>query len=590
MVRAWALLVSALLLASSLAAGGAANEDPPFFNEIFDADGKIRPQYEKAFEIYKSKMTPEELKRFLRESRVDFAGDNALDPLPRILTRGDYETLRQGVEQRGTALRMFLQDHYSGRKTYEKVIPRDVLERIITRSGERGYEGVVRPENIAFPYGPDIIRDASGGWRVIEDNPGFIGGIGDLAKAQEILLKRMPEYKDALGIRNDPLEYYRTVVARAKARAHPKGGRIVLYMTPPYADNEDRRIRKLFQDEGVVVVTPHTKNQLVVREDGVYLKSPDRVGSAPLDKVGFVFINGEHKWIDATHPVSYETLLQFSAQELLEEKALDRRSRLALEAALVPDRASGRVQVSALEKALRESNLGDTSRDSVRTSVRGLTQAVLEGRVATNYSPGVEFVGDKEFYTYVDDLVRHYLHEEPILRNLATDRFAKPGADGRPVLDEGRLRKIFEGENWRHYVIKVVDGRGGEGVYVGPKLKQEEIPAILEKIRAHPESYIAQPYTHLSVVDDRIVDLRMITEVAPKSVYVSTTPWGRGLPLSGDGKVNLSKSGREFAVVVVDDPPAPKAQAERAPVRRVSALKGCLSRWISNAAATSGAR
>jgi hypothetical protein len=46
----------------------------------------------------------------------------------------------------------------------------------------------------------------------------------------------------------------------------------------------------------------------------------------------------------------------------------------------------------------------------------------------------------------------------------------------------------------------------------------------------------------------------MISAVDPKGVYVSGTPWARALPLNGDGKVNLSSSGREMTVLVVKDP------------------------------------
>ncbi|MGK5089347.1 hypothetical protein WDW86_17485 [Bdellovibrionota bacterium FG-2] len=79
----------------------------------------------------------------------------------------------------------------------------------------------------------------------------------------------------------------------------------------------------------------------------------------------------------------------------------------------------------------------------------------------------------------------------------------------------------------------------------------------MERIKKDPASYIVQDYTPLSEVEDRIVDLRMISDVGPKDVFVSRTSWRRRLPKSGDGKVNLSQNGLEFAVIVVD----PKGQA-----------------------------
>lgn len=57
----------------------------------------------------------------------------------------------------------------------------------------------------------------------------------------------------------------------------------------------------------------------------------------------------------------------------------------------------------------------------------------------------------------------------------------------------------------------------------------------------------------------------------PGSVVVSPTPWGRGVPIDGDGKVNLSQKGKEFAVVVVADPePLPKAYRKRTRPRGIT--------------------
>ena len=95
---------------------------------------------------------------------------------------------------------------------------------------------------------------------------------------------------------------------------------------------------------------------------------------------------------------------------------------------------------------------------------------------------------------------------------------------------------------------------------------------VAEKIRKSPESFIAQKYTHLSVIqplrkksffrkpeEGRIVDLRLITDVGPNDIYVTRTPWGRGVPLGGNGKVNLSDRGREFMVGLVPDKSPPSA-------------------------------
>ena len=92
------------------------------------------------------------------------------------------------------------------------------------------------------------------------------------------------------------------------------------------------------------------------------------------------------------------------------------------------------------------------------------------------------------------------------------------------------LGPSVKGEAYKRYVIKIVDSRGGDGIYVGPKINKSDLPMIQSKIRAAPESYISQ--------------------VHGTDVVVSPTKWGRGVPLSGNGLANLSNHGKEFAVVV----------------------------------------
>ncbi|OFZ20979.1 MAG: hypothetical protein A2X94_06495 [Bdellovibrionales bacterium GWB1_55_8] len=530
-------------------------QDLPYYDELRDPAGRIRPQYEKAHEIYKG-MRAKAKKEFLKKSKADFRGDNVLDPLPRLLTKGEYETLRTGVEQRGTAIRMFLQDHYSGKKTYQSVLPEPVLSRIITRSAETSYSGLVNPDTISFPYGPDIIRTANGKWAVIEDNPGFIGGPGDLHIARESMLKHEPKYRDVKFL-HGPEEYYENIVARAKTRAKPKSGKIVILMSPPYADNEDHRLKKLFGDRGVEIVTPNTKKKLVMTDKGAVLEHTNKAGKRIRENVGFVFLNAEHKWSDATHPASFRSLLVAEAEssiEWLDEMKTPeaRAEAMALRRALDPDPVSGIVDYTHLEKQVRKTpnNLSEIR----RASVPGLTDAMMSGKVVTNYSPGVDFIGDKEFYTYVDDLIRHYLKEEPIITNLPTFRLGKQAADGTAKVDAELMKRLFKDGDYKKFVIKKVDGRGGDGVWIGPKLTEADLPELIRRIEASPEYFIAQEFNHLSTIEDRIVDLRLIADVNPESVYVTRTPWGRGVPMSGNGKVNLSDKGREFMVGVVADP------------------------------------
>src|SRR4051812_22325815 len=115
----------ALLVASGLAL--AQTGEP--YDEMYDDDGSVRPIYAEIHRVY-SKLTRKKKEKLMKDSVKDFEGDNALLPLPRLLGKEEFETLRKGIEQRARAITLFLQDHYSGKRRYKKagIFPAGVLE------------------------------------------------------------------------------------------------------------------------------------------------------------------------------------------------------------------------------------------------------------------------------------------------------------------------------------------------------------------------------------------------------------------------------------------------------------------------------
>lgn len=526
-----------------------ADESTQFYDEVMDESGNVRPQYEGVWKHYQS-LSKAAQKTFREQSLKDFKADNALAPLPRIMTDVEYDELRKGVEQRGRALTMFLKDHYSGKKSYEgKVISKDDLNRIIRRSGEEGFAGVVDPGRIAFPYGPDIIRDSDGVWRVLEDNPGFIGGIGDLKQARQSLLKRMPEYKKILKPVDQPEDYYKEMGRRYKSK--PGKGRTVVYMIPPYADNEDLRLKKLYKDQGLQVVTPYTKAKLVTTPKGLFVEEKIN-GNISRKRVGYLVLNGEHGWVDVNHPA---TKLKDMFDELqywmYEDTPHDIKSRAKMKPLIDEYLKNGTIDESEFRRVLSESNIAPylDSPDRKAQRLDGLIDLYSKGALDMNYTPGIDFIGDKEFTQYVEEIVRFYLNEEPILKNVPTENFVSESPSGKMILNEVLLKRVMK--NKSKYVIKQVDGRGGDGIWVGSKTSAAEWLKAEKVVRASPGQFQVQEFKHLSVLGDLIVDLRMIAAVDSNSVYVSPTPWGRGLPISGNGKVNISDQGLEVAMMVV---------------------------------------
>ncbi|HEY6413869.1 MAG TPA: circularly permuted type 2 ATP-grasp protein [Edaphobacter sp.] len=136
--------------------------------------------------------------------------------------------------------------------------------------------------------------------------------------------------------------------------------------------------------------------------------------------------------------------------------------------------------------------------------VAGLFNAYRAGNVTLANAFGTGVADDKALYAYVPDIIKYYLTEEPVLKNVETYLLTRP-KERQHVL--ANLDKL---------VVKAVGESGGYGMLIGPqstKAQQEEFAA---KIEADPRNYIAQPTISFSrapcLIDDalepRHVDLR----------------------------------------------------------------------------------
>ncbi|MCB1137103.1 MAG: circularly permuted type 2 ATP-grasp protein [Leptospiraceae bacterium] len=141
--------------------------------------------------------------------------------------------------------------------------------------------------------------------------------------------------------------------------------------------------------------------------------------------------------------------------------------------------------------------------DSV-LGVPGLFEAYRKGNVALLNAPGTGVADDKVIYTFVPDMIRFYLDEEPIIPNVDTYLCSRP-SDLKYVL-----------ENMEELVVKEANGAGGYGMLIGPSASKKQVQEFREKVRHAPRDFIAQPVMSLSrvptVTDDGIegrhVDLR----------------------------------------------------------------------------------
>jgi uncharacterized circularly permuted ATP-grasp superfamily protein len=169
----------------------------------------------------------------------------------------------------------------------------------------------------------------------------------------------------------------------------------------------------------------------------------------------------------------------------------------------------------------------------------GLLLAARLGNVTIANAVGNGVADDKLVYTYLPDLIRYYLSEEPILKNVDTWRLEDPGALDE-VLD--RLHEL---------VVKPVDGSGGKGLVVGPAASQKELDDLRKRLIADPRGWIAQPVVQLStiptLVEDgmrpRHADLRPFAVNDGKDIWVLPGGLTRVALPEGELVVNSSQGG-----------------------------------------------
>ncbi len=141
--------------------------------------------------------------------------------------------------------------------------------------------------------------------------------------------------------------------------------------------------------------------------------------------------------------------------------------------------------------------------DSV-LGVAGLVSAMRSGRVSVANAVGNGVADDKLVYSYLPDLIRFYLDEDPILPNVDTFRCNEPEALAHVLAHLDSM------------VVKPVDGSGGKGIVIGPRADGPTLDRLRTTLQANPRSWIAQPVVQLSTVptfiDGRLaprhVDLR----------------------------------------------------------------------------------
>ncbi|HJN95129.1 MAG TPA: circularly permuted type 2 ATP-grasp protein [Gammaproteobacteria bacterium] len=180
--------------------------------------------------------------------------------------------------------------------------------------------------------------------------------------------------------------------------------------------------------------------------------------------------------------------------------------------------------------------------------VSGLFKSWLKGNVALANAPGAGVADDKIIYTYVPEIIKYYLDEDPILPNVPS------------FLCVDRKQRQHVLQNLDKLVIKPANESGGYGMLIGPQASKKELAEFARRIKADPRNYMAQPLIALStvpvlgerVVEPRHVDLRPFVLQADKS-YVTAGGLTRVAMVKGSYVVNSSQGGGSKDTWIIGD-------------------------------------
>lgn len=255
----------------------------PGFSEVVDG-AEVRPHYRRLIRRLEA-LGPAELAdrarvldAIFREMGITFAVSGSaegvertwpMDLVPRIIPPDEWRRLEAGLIQRVTALNRFLDDLYVGEQAAlcDGIVPRWVVE---TADGYlREAHGVPAPARCVVA-GIDIVRDADGVYRVLEDNLRVPSGISYVLENRAAMTRVLPVAFGQHHIR--PVNHYGASLLRSLRSIAPAsaGDPTVVVLTPGVFNSAYFEHHFLARQMGVELVEGR---DLVVDDHVVYLRT-----------------------------------------------------------------------------------------------------------------------------------------------------------------------------------------------------------------------------------------------------------------------------------------------------------------------------
>lgn len=336
------------------------------YDEMFDADGNVRPPYRNIHaelaqvDAEDLQARAEALDRAFINQGITFSLSGKerpfpLDLVPRVISAAEWSRLERGIIQRVRALELFLDDIYGDQEILrDGVIPR----RLITSCEHfhRQAFGIQPPNGVRIHVaGIDLIRDAQGNFRVLEDNLRSPSGVSYVMENRRTMARVVPNLFATHRVR--AVGDYAAHLLRAlrKAAATNEADPTVVVLTPGVYNSAYFEHSLLARQMGVELVEGR---DLFCRDNVVYMRTTE--GERQVDVI--------YRRIDD----AFLDPLQFR-----------------------PDSVLG---------------------------VAGLLNAARAGNVVISSAVGNGVADDKLVYTYVPTIIQYYLGEKPLLANVDTYR------------------------------------------------------------------------------------------------------------------------------------------------------------------------
>jgi uncharacterized circularly permuted ATP-grasp superfamily protein len=216
-----------------------------------------------------------------------------LDLVPRILSATEWAVVDAGVRQRVLALERFLADVYGpGEILADGVIPR----RLVASSSHfhRAVAGIEPPLGVRIHVaGIDLVRDASGNFRVLEDNVRTPSGISYVIENRRAMTHVFPELFASHRIRR-VADYPQRLLEALRATSPPGvDDPCVVVLTPGIHNAAYFEHSYLARQMGVELVEGR---DLVCRDQRVYMRT-----TAGEQRVDVVYRRIDDEYLDPVH-------------------------------------------------------------------------------------------------------------------------------------------------------------------------------------------------------------------------------------------------------------------------------------------------